>query len=62
MEHYLKSKASYIITDDSKLANQIKKQYKPVFTYQIQKKAIAHKNLKLNFENINLTDRDGRFH
>ena len=60
MEHFLKSKASYIITDDSKLAHQIKKQYKPVFTYQIEKKGIAHKNLA--FEDIKLTDRDGRFH
>ena len=62
MEHFLKSKASYIITDDIKFAHQIKKQYTPIFIYQIEKKAIAHKNLKLNFENINLTDRDGRFH
>lgn len=62
IEHFIKSKASYIITDDSKLAHQIKKQYITVYTYQIEKKGIAHKNLKINFEGTILTDRDGRFH
>ncbi|WP_339916538.1 hypothetical protein [Yeosuana marina] len=62
MEHFFKSKASYIITDDTKLVQQIKNQYKPVFTYQIEKKTIAHKNMGLNFEDVLVTDRDGRFH
>ncbi len=62
LEHFFKFKASYMITDDSKVTQLIKKQYKPVFTYQIEKKTIAHKNMDLNFEDIIVTDRDGRFH
>lgn len=62
VEHCLKHKATYIITDDSKLNASINKKYFTVFTHRAEKKSKAHKSSEINFEDIILTDRDGRFH
>lgn len=62
VEHCLKHKATYIITDDSKLNDAINKKYFTVFTHKAEKKSKAHKTSKINLEDIVLTDRDGRFH
>lgn len=62
MEHALQSGATYIITDDVQLNHEINTTYKTLFTYKQVKTAKAHKRMELNFEDILLTDRDGRFH
>lgn len=62
LEHFFKSGATYIITDDAMVAELINKHYRPIFTYKKEKKAIAHKSLNFNFNKVLVTDRDGRFH
>ncbi|WP_308991960.1 hypothetical protein QLS71_016890 [Mariniflexile litorale] len=62
MEHCLKAKATYIITDDTKLSNEINKKYTALFTYKKEKKSRVHKGADVAFNEIILTDRDGRFH
>lgn len=62
MEHALASGATYIITDNPKLYTELHNNYKLLFTYKQKKTTKAHKRLNLNFQDIVLTDRDGRFH
>jgi hypothetical protein len=62
VEHFFQSNAKYIITDDKNLTNEIKNRYFTIFIYRIKKKTITHKDASLDFDDVLVTDRDGRFH
>ncbi len=62
IDHFIKAKTNYIFTDDSKLAERIPKRYKTIFIYKVIKKAIAHKETQLDFENLKVYNRDGHFY
>ncbi len=62
IEHCLKHKATYIITDDTKLGSAINKKYITLFTYKKEKKSRVHKTIDTALNDVVLTDRDGRFY
>lgn len=62
IEHCLKHKATYIITDNTKLSDAINKKYITLFTYKKEKKSRIHKACDTTLNDVLLTDRDGRFH
>lgn len=62
IENLIKLKRNFIFTDDSKLAENIKKRYKTIFTHKITKKGLAHNDLKIDYEYFKLQNQDGHFY
>ncbi|WP_303317707.1 hypothetical protein Q4Q34_17480 [Flavivirga abyssicola] len=62
IENFIKKKAKFIFTDDTKLAENIKTRFLTIFTHKVVKKGLAHNSLRLNMEKVNLLNRDGHFY
>ena len=62
IDHFIHEKANFIFTDDGELAKAIKKKFSTIFTYKIIKKALAHKETQLDFDNMVIYNRDGHFY
>ncbi len=62
VENFIKKRTKFIFTDDTKLAENIRKRFLTVFTHKSTKKGLAHNSLKLSIENANLLNRDGHFY
>jgi hypothetical protein len=62
MEHLIKSKRNFIFTDDTKLSDAITKRYHTVYTHKVNKKGMAHHDIKFNFKNVNMCNHDGHFY
>ena len=62
IENFIKKKTKFIFSDDAKLVENIRKRFFTVFTHKAVKKGLAHNNLKLNLEKVNLLNRDGHFY
>ena len=62
IENMMRLKRKYIFTDDTRLAQSIKKRNTTIFTHSVLKKALAHNDVNLNFENRSIFDRDGHFY
>lgn len=62
IEHLIKHQSTFMFTDDSKLAEHINKTYKTIFIHKVTKKAIKHKDLVLNREQLDIKNQDGHFY
>jgi rRNA-processing protein FCF1 len=62
IENFIKKKARYIFTDDTTLAENIKKRFITVFTHKSLKKGLAHNSLELTENEVTLYNRDGHFY
>ncbi|ALJ04038.1 hypothetical protein APS56_02200 [Pseudalgibacter alginicilyticus] len=62
IENFIKLQKKYIFTDDTKLANSIKQRFRTIFTHQVDKKALAHQDVDINFENQEILNSDGHFY
>ncbi len=62
MEHYIQAKTNFIFTDDSKVSETINTRFRTIFTYKITKKALAHKEIQLDFDKLTVFNRDGHFY
>ncbi|WP_010522823.1 hypothetical protein [Aquimarina agarivorans] len=62
MEHFLQSGMNFIFTDDTELSNTITNRYKSVFTYKIEKKALAHESISFGTDHLKIYNRDGHFY
>ncbi len=62
VENFIQHKTTFIFTDDTRLSDCITKKYTTVFTHRVNKKALAHNDTKLDFENANVLNRDGHFY
>ena len=63
IDNFIKTGATYIFTDDSILAETIKKKFSTVYTHKVIKKGLAHKQIDLKPEDYHtMLDRDGHFY
>ncbi|GAA3641496.1 hypothetical protein [Flavivirga jejuensis] len=62
IDNFIKKKTKFIFTDDTKLAENIRKRFFTVFTHKVVKKGLAHNTLDLSPERVNLLNRDGHFY
>lgn len=63
IDNFIKTRATYIFTDDTKLAERIKQKFSTVYTHQVIKKGLAHKQIGLPAEDFaTMLDRDGHFY
>lgn len=62
IDHFIHEKTNFIFTDDTELAGAIKKKYTTIFIYKIIKKALAHKEIQLDFNQMTIYNRDGHFY
>ncbi|WP_103865528.1 hypothetical protein [Aquimarina sp. I32.4] len=62
IENFINKRAKFIFTDDTRLSDTITKRYKTIFTHKVLKKALAHNETNLDFENSNMLNRDGHFY
>ncbi len=62
IENFIKVGRKFIFTDDTRLSDTITKRYATIFTHKVNKKALAHDETKLDFENLDLLNRDGHFY
>ena len=62
IENFIIKKARYIFTDDTVLAENIKKRFITVFTHKSLKKGLAHNSLDLTLDTVSLKNRDGHFY
>ncbi len=60
--HFIQSKTNFIFTDDAKLAEGINKRFVSVFTYKIEKKALAHNSIEFEDKALKIYNRDGHFY
>ncbi|QFZ55882.1 hypothetical protein FEZ18_14250 [Oceanihabitans sp. IOP_32] len=61
MHHFIKSKCTYILTDNTDLGKQIQKQYICVYTNKKQQYSLAHHAINYNFTSALIQDQDGNF-
>ena len=62
MENFNKVKTKFIFTDDTRLSDTIRKRYKTIFTHKVTKKGLAHTDTKIDFDTVNILNRDGHFY
>lgn len=62
IQNFNAHKATFIFTDDTKLSDNITNRYRTIFTHKVNKKALAHDNTELDFENAYMSNRDGHFY
>ena len=62
IENFIEKRSTFIFTDDTRLSDTICKRYKTIFTHKVLKKGLAHNDTKLDFDNVNMLNRDGHFY
>ncbi|WP_025739893.1 hypothetical protein [Aquimarina pacifica] len=62
MQHCIKAKRNFIFTDDTKLSNSITERYTTIYVHKTNKKGLAHIEIKEDFDNLTLENRDGHFY
>ncbi|MBQ4819553.1 hypothetical protein [Aquimarina sp. MMG016] len=62
MENFAKVGTKFIFTDDTKLSDNITKRYKTIFTHKVEKKGLAHNETILDFDSLEMLNRDGHFY
>ncbi|WP_445738405.1 GNAT family N-acetyltransferase [Mariniflexile sp.] len=62
IENMMILKRKYICTDDTRLAENIRKRNTTIFTHRALRKTLAHNDVNINFENRTILQRDGHFY
>lgn len=61
MDNFIKTKCSFILTENELLGYQIKQRYLSVYTNKRQLISLAHNDIDFNFKTINISEQDGHF-
>lgn len=62
IEQMIQTKINFMFTDDAALAKEIKKKYKTIYTYEVIKNGLAHKDMNIQLDETNFYNRDGHFY